>query len=85
VGIGIVHLCALQETLTANLAGWASRLRQAATDLGGTLVIERCPVPFKSSADVWGPAGDDLDAMRKMKKVWDPAGVLAPGRFVGGI
>jgi glycolate oxidase FAD binding subunit len=85
VGIGIVHLCALQETLTANLAGWAARLRQSAADLGGTLVVEHCPRELKSSLEVWGPGGDDLAAMRNMKLVWDPNEVLSPGRFVGGI
>lgn len=83
VGVGIVHLCALQEKLTANLVGWVARLRQAAADLGGTLVIEHCPVALKSGVDVWGAGGDDLAAMRKLKSAWDPKEVLAPGRFLG--
>jgi len=85
VGVGIVHLCALQETMSASLAGWVTRLRQAATDLGGTLVIEHCPVDLKSHVDVWGAGGDDLAAMRKMKYAWDRKEVLVPWRFVGGI
>ncbi len=85
VGLGIVHLCALQETLSASMGGWVDRLRQAARDLGGTLIIEHCPVNLKSQVDVWGEGGDDLAVMRKMKSAWDPAEVLAPGRFVGGI
>jgi glycolate oxidase FAD binding subunit len=85
VGVGIVHLCVLQETLSANLVGWVPRLRQGAVDQGGTLIIEHCPVDLKSGVDVWGAGADDLAAMRKMKSVWDPAEVLAPGRFVGGI
>jgi glycolate oxidase FAD binding subunit len=85
VGVGIVHLCVLQEVLSASLVGWVARLRQAATDLGGTLVIEHCPVDLKTQVDVWGAGGDDLDAMRKMKSVWDPKEVLSPGRFLGGI
>jgi glycolate oxidase FAD binding subunit len=85
VGVGIVHLCALQETMTAGLGAWVGRLRQAAADLGGTLVIEHCPLELKSHVDVWGAGGDDLEAMRKMKSAWDPQGVLSPGRFLGGI
>ena len=85
VGIGIVHLCALQEALTASLSGWAARLRQAAADLGGTLVVEHCPLELKRGLDIWGATGDDLAAMRKMKSAWDPTNVLSPGRFVGGI
>jgi glycolate oxidase FAD binding subunit len=85
VGVGILHMCLLQETLSANLVGMVARLRQAATDLGGTLVIEHCPVALKSQVDVWGPGGDDLEAMRKMKAAWDPQQILSPGRFLGGI
>jgi len=85
VGVAIIHLCALQETLGANVAAWVIRLRQAAADLGGTLVIEHGPLDLKSNVDVWGAGGDDLEAMRKLKVVWDPLEVLSPGRFVGGI
>jgi len=85
VGVGIVHLCALQATPAANVAAWVIRLRQAAADLRGTLVVEHCPLDLKSNVDVWGPSGDDLEALRKMKAVWDPQEVLSPGRFVGGI
>jgi glycolate oxidase FAD binding subunit len=85
VGVGIVHLCALQEKLSPNLAGWVSRLRQAMANFGGTLVIEHCPLALKGGEAVWGVGGDDLEAMRKMKAVWDPQEVLSPGRFIGGI
>jgi FAD/FMN-containing dehydrogenase len=117
VGVGIVHLCALQEDVARTggeadvartcsvgprlvpdgqgkaadlqnrsaLQSLVARLRQAARDLGGTLVVEHCPVDLKSQVDVWGACGDDLEAMRKMKSAWDPNEVLSPGRFVGGI
>jgi FAD/FMN-containing dehydrogenase len=34
---------------------------------------------------VWGLPRADFAQMLKLKKVFDPAGVLSPGRFVGGI
>jgi glycolate oxidase FAD binding subunit len=34
---------------------------------------------------VWGYRGDALALMRRVKEQFDPAGVLAPGVFVGGI
>ncbi len=71
--------------MSAGLVGMATRLRQAVKDLGGALVIEHCPEALKGHVDVWGAGGDDLDAMRRMKIVWDPNEVLAPGRFLGGI
>jgi FAD/FMN-containing dehydrogenase len=82
-GVGIVHLYVLDESLHANVPGWVARMRQAASELGGTLVVEHCPVELKGLVDVWGAGGDDLGAMRKMKAAWDPADVLAPGRFLG--
>jgi glycolate oxidase FAD binding subunit len=85
VGVGIVYLAILQEELSPNVAALVGRLRQAAADLGGTLVIEHCPHGLKSQLDVWGAAGDDFAAMRKIKTLWDPGNILAPGRFVGGI
>lgn len=85
VGVGILHLCALQELLAANTDDWVVRLRQAARGLGGSLVIEHCPPDLKSHVDVWGAQGDDLGSMRRMKAAWDPQAVMSPGRFVDGI
>jgi glycolate oxidase FAD binding subunit len=85
VGVGILHLCLLQEKLSASVAAWVVRQRQAATELGGSLVIEHCPLELKAQVDFWGAHGDDLEAMRKMKAAWDPQAVLSPGRFVDGI
>jgi glycolate oxidase FAD binding subunit len=85
VGVGLLHLCVLQETLGSNTAAWVVRQRQAATELRGSLVIEHCPLDLKGQVDVWGAHGDDLEAMRKMKVAWDPQAVLSPGRFVDGI
>ena len=85
VGVGIVHVCLLEQQLSPGTAGLIGRLRQAAEDLGGRLIIERCPPELKQKVDVWGPAGDDFEAMRKLKAAWDPKGILSPGRFVGGL
>lgn len=83
VGVGVVHLCALQETTSTGVEGWVGRLRQAAADLRGALVIEHCPAELKNRIDVWGAGGNDLGVMRQMKAVWDPHEVLSPGRFLG--
>jgi glycolate oxidase FAD binding subunit len=34
---------------------------------------------------MWGPAGDALSLMRRVKAEFDPHGILNPGRFIGGI
>jgi glycolate oxidase FAD binding subunit len=85
VGVGTVHLCLLDEMPLAELAGLVQRLRDAVEGLGGVLVIEHCPSELKARIDVWGPAGEGFEVMRKLKAVWDPQGILAPGRFVGGL
>jgi len=85
LGVGVVTLCLLQPRRAAEFSGLVRRLRQAGQDLGGTLVVEHCPWEFKSGIEAWGSAGDDFEAMRKLKEVWDPKGVLSPGRFLGGL
>ena len=51
----------------------------------GTLVVLHCSPEIKHQLDVWGPAGDALPIMRRVKEQFDPRGTLSPGRFVGGI
>jgi FAD/FMN-containing dehydrogenase len=85
VGVGITHLCVLPEKPGEGVEALVASLRKTAATLGGTLVVEHCPTEIKERVDVWGPIGDDFEAMRGMKAVWDPKGTLAPGRFVGGL
>ena len=68
------------------LAGAVSGLRAALAPEGGSLVVERAPRAVKDTVDVWGPvAPDALAIMRRLKAQFDPAGILNPGRFVGGL
>jgi glycolate dehydrogenase FAD-binding subunit len=39
----------------------------------------------KADLDVWGDPGPGLGLMRRLKAAFDPPGVFAPGRFVGGL
>jgi glycolate oxidase FAD binding subunit len=52
---------------------------------GGSLVVERAGPALKADLDVWGDVGPGLGLMRRVKAAFDPAGILAPGRFVGGL
>ena len=63
----------------------AEEARERAKALGGSLIIERCPTAMKGQVDVWGDIEEGLATMRRMKKQYDPRGILNPGRFVGGI
>jgi glycolate oxidase FAD binding subunit len=60
-------------------------LRAAVAGHGGSAVVERATAAAKTGLDVWGVDGPSLGLMRRMKDTFDPSGVLAPGRFVGGI
>jgi len=83
LGVGVVHLGLLEES--PGIVALIGRLRGAAESLGGALVVERCPADLKARVEVWGAVGDDFGIMRKLKAAWDPKGILAPGRFVGGL
>ena len=60
-------------------------LTSEAAKNGGNLVVESCPLAIKKRIDVWGKPRSDYRIMRHLKEQVDPAGVLNPGRFVGGI
>jgi glycolate oxidase FAD binding subunit len=73
-----------EETI-ARLARAVEELRQAATELEASALVEWCPAELKRRVDVWGTPRGDVELMRRLKKVFDPAGILSPGRFYGGI
>jgi glycolate oxidase FAD binding subunit len=66
-------------------AAVVQRLRDQATASGGWLVVEQAPLALKAQVDVWGPPAGPLSLMRRLKEAYDPAGILNPGRFVGGL
>jgi glycolate oxidase FAD binding subunit len=61
----------------------AARERLAAC--GGSLVLVKAPPELKRAVDAWGPAGDALGLLHRVKERFDPDRRLSPGRFVGGI
>jgi glycolate oxidase FAD binding subunit len=65
----------------AALAG----LRAFAARVGGSALVLDAPPDVAASVDVWGPGGDALDLMRRVKARFDPTRTMSPGRFVGGI
>lgn len=86
---GIVYLALLpsagnQETIEP-LARTAAQLFERCAAEGARAVIERCPLALKRRMSVWGPPGEDFLLMQRIKRVFDPGNILAPGRFVGGI
>ncbi len=83
---------ALQSALDGEVSGAALQadllrpLREGLGPEGGNLVVERAPVALKADLDVWGPiAPESLAIMSRLKREFDPGGILNPGRFVGGL
>ncbi|HEY4709319.1 MAG TPA: FAD-binding oxidoreductase [Candidatus Acidoferrales bacterium] len=51
----------------------------------GPSVMLWCPSKLKSEINIWGAPRGDFSLMKKLKGVFDPGGVLSPGRYVGGL
>jgi glycolate oxidase FAD binding subunit len=79
---GRVVLGALEVAVPVLDVAWLERLRDGLGPWGGGAVVTAGAPP---GVDVWGYRGDALPLMRRVKEQFDPAGVLAPGVFVGGI
>lgn len=57
-------------------------LRDLIGSLKGNLVIREAPTSLKSCVDVWGDVGASLRVMERLRSIFDPSGILNPGRFV---
>ena len=82
IGVGLLRL---EGTDAAALLSTLRELRERLESGGGSLAVLRGPLEVKRMADVWGSAGDALPLMRNIKAQFDPARMLNPGRFMGGI
>jgi glycolate oxidase FAD binding subunit len=59
-------------------------LRERLAVEGGSVVIARGPLALKRAVDVWGDIDPQaLAVMERLKREFDPHGILNPGRFVG--
>ncbi|MER7281803.1 FAD-binding oxidoreductase [Dactylosporangium sp. NPDC000244] len=83
-GTGVLYAGLPGDTDPGVVAGVISDLRAATRAGAGHCVVLTAPPPVRTRVDVWGHV-DGLDLMRRVKEQFDPAGTLAPGRFVGGI
>lgn len=81
IGVGLLRLAGADEAVVSTI----ETLRRELQELGASLVVLRCPSAWKARIDVWGAGGDALPLMRRIKREFDPDGILNRGRFVGGI
>jgi glycolate oxidase FAD binding subunit len=88
-GLGIIYfvlLPAAQDDETRKrVENATNRMHDACGKLGGQSTIPHCPAAWKSNLKIWGPQDPGFPQMQKIKNVFDPLGILSPGRFVGGL
>jgi glycolate oxidase FAD binding subunit len=82
IGVGLLRLEAQSEDM---LVAAHSALGANLKTIGGTLVVLGAPLEVKAHMDVWSDAGNALPLMKRIKRRFDPNGILNPGRFVAGI
>jgi glycolate oxidase FAD binding subunit len=83
-GTGLAEV-RLDSTSLAACAAMVKGLRKELEGLEGSLIVQQCPTALKGELDVWGTVNGALPLMRQIKEKFDPARILNPGRFVGGI
>ncbi len=69
--------------VAGQVAAAVSAAREAIPE--GSVVIHAAPPEVRAAVNIWGPPPAALPLMRAVKQRLDPAGRLAPGRFVGGL
>jgi glycolate oxidase FAD binding subunit len=83
-GVGVLHV-GLSGGGAEAQGDVVVALRQELVSRGATVVVLQAAPELKRRVDAWGPAGNALELMRRVKQQFDPDGMLSPGRFVGGI
>jgi glycolate oxidase FAD binding subunit len=88
-GIGVIYLAILPqdhaEQSRAHVVTATNEILATAVKLDGHATIPWAPSEWKGALQIWGLERGDLAQMRKVKKVFDPRGIMAPGRFIGGV
>jgi glycolate oxidase FAD binding subunit len=65
-----------------NDAGAVTAVRHAAEKAHGSLVLMSAPPELSRQVGTWGTPPETIGVMRRLKKAFDPGGILNPGRFV---
>jgi len=83
MGNGLLY-AALNSDNMSEAYEWLEQLRKPALALEGYAVVMTMPGAWNETIDRWGYTPQALDVMRRLKKQWDPAGILNAGVFVTG-
>lgn len=85
----VVYFAAFEEIESDATAKQLARIANAARSIaraeGGVATVLHAPVEVKEKITASSDAGIELNLQRRVKQAFDPSGVFAPGRVVGGI
>jgi glycolate oxidase FAD binding subunit len=88
-GAGVIYFALLpaqrDEVTEVRTATATDAILAACAELAGHSTIPWSPAEWKCKLKIWGLPRADFAEMQKLKRAFDPLGVLSPGRFVGGI
>jgi glycolate dehydrogenase FAD-binding subunit len=72
-------------TTMTRVAQCTNQIFSAANKGKQVATIPWCPLELKREVSVWGSPREDFLLMQRVKQAFDPHGIFAPGRFVGGL
>jgi FAD/FMN-containing dehydrogenase len=88
-GVGVIYMALLPgdrgEESRGRVVKATEQILAAGAKLEANATIPWAPSEWKSALKIWGLERADFPQMQKVKKVFDPNGILSPGRFVGGL
>ena len=84
VGFGSVQFN-FDSSDEVTLTSCVDAVGEAVRSEAGTYVVEQAPPAIKSSIDVFGTHGANMELMKRLKQEFDPNSTLNRGRFAGGI
>ncbi len=87
---GVISQSGSKNVADPELVQACRDLMDVSIAMGLRPVIERCPLAVKRAlaalgGSIWPPSGAEHVLAERLKRVFDPQGILAPGRFHGGI
>jgi len=84
-GVGVIYFALLPAERDAPAIARCMKEIFAATADNQCATIPWCPLELKREMSVWGSPREDFLLMQRVKQAFDPHGIFAPGRFVGGL
>lgn len=66
-------------------AAMVEALARAAAEAGGYAAVEAAPPALRARLPIWGTPPGGLELMRRLRRAYDPRGIMVPGRLGWGL